>query len=54
MRRPGGGGLISGLGALLLALFSIGVADVAANRANAEEQAGAVVPEAPDDSAAAE
>jgi hypothetical protein len=48
------GGLIFGLGALLLILVGIGVADVLANRANAEEQAGAVGPEAPDHSAATE
>jgi hypothetical protein len=47
------GGLIFGLGALLLAWFSVIVADVLADRANAEEQAG-VGPEAPDDSGATE
>jgi hypothetical protein len=44
------GGLIFGLGALLLVLFGVMVAG-GADRANAEEQAGAVGSEASDDSA---
>jgi len=40
--------------ALLLVLFGVIVADVLADRANAEEQAGAVGPEAPDRSSATE
>jgi hypothetical protein len=46
------GGLIFGLGALLLVLLGVMVAGGAAAHANAEEQAAAVGPEAPDDSAA--